>query len=310
MRREPTISLTSAAALAVALTLLLGEAPDAPGALPAATVEDPATPAAMSPTAPEATAPRAAEPASAAAPAETPEAPAERAAPRVPVDESLAGTVTAADLICETTCVAVRHRMSDAASPADALPLTFVTLRIDRVLWGYAPPDGTLTMRLLGGPAPDGRWMSVGGQIEFAVGDRDFLLMRRNHRGAASPCFGRFRRLRIEGDLVVSETGRRLTIAGDDLVPGERDPDVLRAIEARRTAGPGVHYSTATTEDGQPKPGDAAPSVGVAGMRALLQHLIAASAPARVTGLRRVRTSDFAGEHDLGPIGAAGVSTR
>lgn len=97
-------------------------------------------------------------------------------------DRSDAGQLTAmveqAQLIIlgKVTEVEYRVEYSDAK---ERLPVAYVTYGIEKAVRG-ARADGSLTLRFLGGPDGQGRFLSVSNTPQFMVGERDLLFVRGN----------------------------------------------------------------------------------------------------------------------------------
>src|SRR5512147_3187982 len=67
-----------------------------------------------------------------------------------------------ATLIFEGTAIRVEYRNSDIESREDvALPHTFVTFRIDRLLKGASQDGGEITLRFQGGPDGEGNTLMI-----------------------------------------------------------------------------------------------------------------------------------------------------
>jgi hypothetical protein len=141
--------------------------------------------------------------------------------------------VREAELIVRGTVVAVETRLSDPdPQNPNPLPHTFVTYRVERVLKG-AVANEEFTLRFIGGPIDDDRYMTASGVPLFDVGDRDVLLARSN---LASECplvdcaSGRFRMVE---EMLVSEEGRRFQITDDGQI-AEGPAMKLDAINTNR----------------------------------------------------------------------------
>jgi len=87
-----------------------------------------------------------------------------------------------AELIFEGTVAKIDYAMSDKGdNPEDGpLPHTFVTYQIADAQKGRSAEGNTITLRFLGGPTPDGRFLVVSINPTFAVGQHDILFVRRN----------------------------------------------------------------------------------------------------------------------------------
>ena len=140
---------------------------------------------------------------------------------------SLGAQFDHADLVFEGVVRKVECRLSDPSEDGTAprLPVTYVTFDIVETFWGIAPQrePGRITIRVLGGPAPDGRVLEVSGRPLFGVGQHDVLFVRQNHRGVASVLHGSNRRFRVRGDEVFFESGREILASREgELLPGRR----------------------------------------------------------------------------------------
>ena len=86
-----------------------------------------------------------------------------------------------AELVFEGTVTKVDYALSDGSEAEDAkLPHTFVTYYVAGALKGRAMEQNSVTLRLMGGPTPDGRIFVVSNSPHFEVGQRDVLFVRGN----------------------------------------------------------------------------------------------------------------------------------
>lgn len=96
-------------------------------------------------------------------------------------EQSLSHRVRKADFIFSGTVETIKYGMSDAVKEGQAsLPLTYVTYHIDRNLKGRSAERSKVTLRFLGGQAPDGRYFEVSDMPQFKFGDQDLLFVQRN----------------------------------------------------------------------------------------------------------------------------------
>lgn len=151
-----------------------------------------------------------------------------------------------ADLIVEGIVMDVASRNSDvtAAQPI-GLPHMFVTLAIERVFKGTPGTGRTLTIRMLGGPDGNGRFMKVAGVPDLRVGDRDILFIQ-NRDSDICPLVGWEQgRIRLVRDQTYDEFGQEVWITPQgDFVAGEpiidvndpTYPDLVRTHRDREAA--------------------------------------------------------------------------
>ena len=137
--------------------------------------------------------------------------------------DDLVDLLKRADLVLEGTVIDVQYKSSSPASPRDRpLPHTFVTYQIRQVLKPRAPlpasSGNTITLRFLGGAAPDGRTLWVSGYPLFDLGDEDVLLVEGNGKDAcplAGCAAGRFRNV---GGLMFDDRGQELDLDTDGVL--------------------------------------------------------------------------------------------
>lgn len=204
---------------------------------------------------------------------------------------SLGAQFDHADLVFEGVVRKVECRLSDPSEDGAAprLPVTYVTFDIVETFWGIAPQrdPGRITIRLLGGPAPDGRVLEVSGRPLFGVGQRDVLFVRQNHRGVASVLHGSNRRFRVRGDEVFFESGREILASRD----GELLPGRLHAIpEFRRVevGGQVIEQVAGETEDAVAVEGDDQIRISAVQFRAVLRRMAQGVSAAKVERTRMV----------------------
>lgn len=86
-----------------------------------------------------------------------------------------------AEMVFDGVVQKVEYAMSDRGEGEDAaLPHTFVTYQVGDPHKGRSSEGNALTLRFLGGPTPDGRFLHVSYVPNFQVGQRDLLFVRRN----------------------------------------------------------------------------------------------------------------------------------
>ena len=86
-----------------------------------------------------------------------------------------------AEMVFDGVVQKVEYAMSDRGEGEDgALPHTFVTYQVGDPHKGRSSEGNTDTLRFLGGPTPDGRFLDVSYVPNFQVGQRDVLFVRRN----------------------------------------------------------------------------------------------------------------------------------
>jgi hypothetical protein len=134
-----------------------------------------------------------------------------------PPRERLAERIASADAVVLAIVSHIEYRMSRATADQPAIPHTFVTFVVDRVIRGQVD-GGLLTLRFTGGLFTDGRFLDNPSASLFDVGERSILLVTRNGQLDAPLAGGRFGRLRIISGRVYDDFGKPLSIAGADRV--------------------------------------------------------------------------------------------
>jgi len=109
--------------------------------------------------------------------------------------EPLSRAIAEAHAVIHGTVADVRYRLSEKNEAGERLPHTFVTYKVRGVLAGQVASEA-LTLRFLGGPDGQGRFLSVSESPMFDVGHEDILLVRGNgtsHCPLVDCGHGRFR---------------------------------------------------------------------------------------------------------------------
>jgi len=123
--------------------------------------------------------------------------------------EALDAAIQKAPLIFEGKVVDIRYKNSQGNQQhPKGLPHTFVTYKIERVLFGKT--DGFFTLRFLGGLHLDGRAMQISHYPQFDIGDHDVLLVDGNNLSGCPLTKCSAGRFRISGEKVFTEEGRVL----------------------------------------------------------------------------------------------------
>lgn len=159
-----------------------------------------------------------------------------------------------ADFVFQGVVTSIEFASSEPVGNSPALPHTFVTFSIERVFKGQRPlaSDREITLRFLGGAAPDGRVLRTSLTPYFTEGQREILLVKNNGQYATPLSYGPARRFRLIDGEVYSEEGREIVIDSvGRLGFGEwRELDVVRTI---RIGGQVFerHYSRPVDETGR-----------------------------------------------------------
>lgn len=109
--------------------------------------------------------------------------------------EPLSRALAEAHAVIHGTVADVRYRLSEKNEAGERLPHTFVTYKVRSVLAGRVASEA-LTLRFLGGPDGQGRFLSVSESPMFEIGHEDVLLLRGNgtsHCPLVDCGHGRFR---------------------------------------------------------------------------------------------------------------------
>lgn len=160
----------------------------------------------------------------------------------------------AADFVFQGVVTSIDYASSEPVGDSPALPHTFVTFSIERVFKGQRPlaSDREITLRFLGGAAPDGRVLRTSLTPYFTKGQREILLVKNNGEYTTPLSYGPGRRFRLIDGEVYSEDGREVVIDSvGRLGFGEwHELDVVRTI---RIGGQVFerHYSRPVDENGR-----------------------------------------------------------
>lgn len=141
-----------------------------------------------------------------------------------------------AQLVFAGEVLDVAYASSVPTGADGALPHTFVTFRIDKVLKGRAAAGDLLVLRFLGGEDPAAGEFVFARQPLFDVGDRDILMVEGNLRKACPLVHcaeGRFRRVR---KLVFDEDGHEIVSHPQQLVAYGRQTR-LQTVETHFVLG-------------------------------------------------------------------------
>jgi len=131
-----------------------------------------------------------------------------------------------AELIFEGVVTKVDYGLSDGSEAEDRpLPHTFVTYRIDQAPKGRSAAGGVITLRFLGGPAPDGRILVVSNVPNFGVGHRDMLFVRGNGQLDCPLVDCDKGRFRISNERMFTDDGTEVLLAPTgQVLYGRRQP--------------------------------------------------------------------------------------
>jgi hypothetical protein len=205
-----------------------------------------------------------------------------------------------ADLVFEGVVVARQYKLSSSQTGGDAvLPHTFVTFRIERLFKGRVTgSNAAVTLRMLGGLDPRGRFLTVDECPLFDIGEHGIVFVRRNQRSACpfvGWSQGRYRL--IGGSQVYDDDGREVWLGSQlSLLPGP-----AREIDEALT-----HWRTSTTftrlvhggggsEAPSTKPAKSPPGTKLtaSGFRSVIASLVAAlHTPAELASLPPVPSAD------------------
>jgi hypothetical protein len=126
-----------------------------------------------------------------------------------PTFDELVGT---ADAVVRGNVVAVRSELRVPKPGADPMPFTIVTVRVERSLVGDV--GSTVELVFLGGEV-GGERLTVSGQPELKVGDREILFVQGNGRQLSplvAMSYGRYSLVEYEGrEIVARDNGVPLT---------------------------------------------------------------------------------------------------
>ena len=165
----------------------------------------------------------------------------------------LADLVTGAELIFEGVVTNVEYGQSESNGPEQpAFPHTFVTFQIDRVFKGSSSAGRSITLRFVGGPAPNGLTLIVPRIPTFDTGDRDVVFAKGN-QARFCPVLGGFQgRFRVVDGNVFTDDGRELYVTRDRRLATGRFhplPEVLTDDIAGRTFGIAVREEEEETAE-------------------------------------------------------------
>ncbi len=194
-----------------------------------------------------------------------------------------------ATLIFEGTAIRVEYRNSDVESREDvALPHTFVTFRIDRLLKGASQDGGEITLRFQGGPDGEGNTMMIPGIPLFDVGEEVVLFVRGNGTEMCPVVGWEQGRFRLVDDAVLTEQGEEIWMdsKGRMLIgPYKPAPEVVM----NRIGDSIVEFETVDASPALSMPKDAR-RMDVASFRSYVSTLIARAgrtAGVRVPGIEK-----------------------
>jgi hypothetical protein len=125
----------------------------------------------------------------------------------------------ASDAVVLGRVTGIRYTMSLPASDRTRFPFTFVTVAVEKA-WSGAKAGDTLTLRLFGGPTPDGGLLLNSEQPIFQVGDRDVLFVSLNDVGAVPFIRGSHTRLRLVEGATYSNEGDAILLGQGGLTLG------------------------------------------------------------------------------------------
>ena len=132
-----------------------------------------------------------------------------------PFDQSTVGDVrllvNSAKLIVHGKVAKVTY-VNGASRAGRPQPHTFVTYDLGEVLFPKELSDRLqLTLRFVGGPDGQGRFLDVGGVPKFMVGDEDILFVAENGERGCALVLCEFGRFRVLDDLVYESHGSPVT---------------------------------------------------------------------------------------------------
>ncbi|WP_404424903.1 hypothetical protein [Nibricoccus sp. IMCC34717] len=126
-----------------------------------------------------------------------------------PTFDQLVGT---ADAVVRGNVVAVRSELRAPQPGADPMPFTIVTVQVERSIVGDA--GKTIDLVFLGGEV-GGERLTVSGQPQLKVGDREILFVQGNGRQLSplvAMAYGRYSLIEYEGrEIVARDNGVPLT---------------------------------------------------------------------------------------------------
>ena len=121
-------------------------------------------------------------------------------------DSNLSALVDGSQLIALTTVEEVQYRTATFSDGNGMMPVSFVTVRIDKVFRGQQTTQ-TLTLRFMGGPDGMGGVMGISGVPTLQKGDRDILFITGNGETRCALVHCEWGRYRILKDRVYNTHG-------------------------------------------------------------------------------------------------------
>jgi len=140
--------------------------------------------------------------------------------------QELSRMLVAVESVIYGTVTKVEYRMSTKKSAADEiLPYTFVTYEIREKIRGRTDKD-TVTLRFIGGPAGQGRFLTVTGVPLFNVGNEDVLFIQGNGKADCPLVNCEFGRFRVFQGRVYNSAGIPVTGVRKGRVIAEGPPEL------------------------------------------------------------------------------------
>lgn len=175
------------------------------------------------------------------------------ASPAAEFEKPLGQMVEEAELIFQGTVTKVEYDMvAQEAGQQPPLPFTYVTYRIEEAHKGRSVEGDRVTLSFLGGPTPDGRFLTASHYPSFKVGDRDVLFVRRNLQAECPLVDCAKGRVRIIKDRIYSDSKQPIvTFRDGELVYGKREGGSAKAMRFKE------FKEAVMNEIGQRSPGDA-----------------------------------------------------
>lgn len=118
----------------------------------------------------------------------------------------LANLTEAANLVVLGTVADVRYVNAVDRQTGALVPHTFVTYRVEQTFRGK-PTEQSLTLRFLGGPDGQGRFLAVSGVPKFQPGERDLLFVLGSGERSCALALCEYGRFRVLGDRVYNTYG-------------------------------------------------------------------------------------------------------
>jgi hypothetical protein len=132
-----------------------------------------------------------------------------------PPSQPLSSRVAAADAVVLGVVRHVDYRLSTATPAQPAVPFTFVTFDVDRVIRG-AVGGPQVTLRFHGGLFPDGRYLDDPSAPLFDDGERAILLVSCNGDPDVPLVGWRYGRLRVINGRVYDDFGKPMSLVDGD----------------------------------------------------------------------------------------------